>query len=175
MANYVTATITENVHSVLCLNTSDNSTVILTFVDGKAKSPEQALKAIQKRFDTTERKALYLLSTTSTENLYRLTESAFLENAEILDKRPTDIRYVTRTMEKATCKVLCINPTTKQTSENSYTTKNAKTPAELLAQIKTDFSTPENIPLYILSTIVNSALYGIPETKFIQLGEIVKK
>lgn len=171
MAKYVTATISESVNSVLCLNLSDNTTEIKSFSTAKI-SPEKALKVIKKRFDSEKSIALHVLNSYTVENKYRMTESDFLSYAVELDARPTNERYITRTMDKTTAKTLCINTETNETLNLEFVTTAAKSAAELLAKIKTE-NPGKLLPLYILETATDSKLYGMTETDFMRFGEIV--
>lgn len=84
----VTRTIKTTVVDVLCLNIESaepfNQTIILT---GTYKDNKALMKAVSKRIDNDEVKAVHVVDKEEKETLYGMDENVFIEQATVLPPR----------------------------------------------------------------------------------------
>lgn len=83
----ITRTISERKYSVMCLNikTAEPSTRDFSLGSMTFSSSDAALRALKSKYDTDEVKLVAIMSTTSIDALYAMTEECFLKNAIKVD------------------------------------------------------------------------------------------
>lgn len=83
-------------------------------------------------------------------------------------------RMVTRTVELSVCEVMCMNTTTAEVKINTYEIGGGLTDEKsLLKAIKRLYET-DNLKCVAISKVTHrEILYGMPESKFIELATIL--
>lgn len=79
----ITRTISERLYTVMCLNINTAEVTNEDFSLGSMSFPgkDSALRALQKRFNTEEKKLVAIVKTDSVDALYAMTEEAFIKAA----------------------------------------------------------------------------------------------
>ena len=79
----ITRTISERRYTVMCLNITTAEVTHEDFSMGSMSFPGQdaALRALQKKYNTDEKKLVAITATSSVDALYAMTEEAFIKNA----------------------------------------------------------------------------------------------
>lgn len=79
----ITRTISERRYTVMCLNINTAEVTNEDFSLGSMSFPgkDSALRALQKRFNTEEKKLVAIVKTDSVDALYAMTEEAFIKAA----------------------------------------------------------------------------------------------
>lgn len=79
----ITRTISERRYTVMCLNINTAEVTNEDFSLGSMSFPgkDSALRALQKRFNTEEKKLVTIVKTDSVDALYCMTEESFIKNA----------------------------------------------------------------------------------------------
>ena len=79
----ITRTISERRYSVMCLDINTAEVTTEDFSLGSMSFPgnDSALRALQKRFNTAEKKLVAIVKTDSVDALYAMTEEAFIKAA----------------------------------------------------------------------------------------------
>lgn len=83
-------------------------------------------------------------------------------------------RMVTRTVESTVCEVMCLNTRTAEVKINTYIIGGGLTDEKsLLKAIKKLYETDEHKCVSITNTTQQETLYGMPESKFIELAQVL--
>lgn len=83
-------------------------------------------------------------------------------------------RMVTRTVESAVCEVMCLNTHTAEVKINTYILGGGLTDEKaLLKAIKKLYETDEVKCVAITKITQQETLYGMPESKFIELAQVL--
>lgn len=83
-------------------------------------------------------------------------------------------RMVTRTVELSVCEVMCMNTTTAEVKINTYEIGGGLTDEKaLLKAIKKLYETDDFKCVAISKVTQREILYGMPESKFIELATIL--
>jgi len=79
----ITRTISERRYTVMCLNIKTAEVTNEDFSMGSATFPgnDSALRALQKKYNTEDKKLVAIVKTYSVDALYAMTEDAFIKNA----------------------------------------------------------------------------------------------
>lgn len=83
----ITRTISERRYSVMCLNikTAQPSTRDFSLGSMTFAGPDAALRALKSKYDTEDVKLVAIVSTSSIDALYAMTEECFIKNAIKVD------------------------------------------------------------------------------------------
>lgn len=96
----VTRTITTTTAKIMCLNVNDGtSTTVEITLPRTYKDDKAVLKQAKETIETEEIKAVHVISTETSETLYGMTESEFIQYAKILPPRGTKSEETEETEE----------------------------------------------------------------------------
>lgn len=82
-------------------------------------------------------------------------------------------RMITRTVEITTAEVMCMDVIKAEVITKTYDMSGTFTDDELLKAIKKLYETDTFKIVHVASQKTSELLYGMPETKFIELAEIL--
>ena len=82
-------------------------------------------------------------------------------------------KMVTRTIEITTCEVMCMDVIKAEVITKTYDISGAFANDELLKAIKKLYETDTFKVVHVVSQATSELLYGMPESKFIELAQIL--
>ena len=173
----VTRTVSGYKVNALLVHLDNNSFEEKELNMGVDYNPEKGLDLVRKMVETDTIIPVQILNTTTFNTLYGMTERKFITWAEKLPPRGeggrTRTRMITRTITEYKVTVLRLNLATRTFEDFTYQMGVEYDQKKGLDILRKEWESPEYKILSIKSTEKVETLYGMPETKFMQLAEIL--
>ena len=83
------------------------------------------------------------------------------------------VRMVTRTVSVTTVDVMCVTVSTVTVSTQTYTLTGTLDNAAALSAVKKQYETDDFKPTAVIKSETSELLYGMPETDFIKLANVL--